>query len=44
MLDLWHPIEKKMYPDYFARREQRKKEFAKLWVKRYGPMKEDPAI
>ncbi|CAH8655022.1 unnamed protein product [Schistosoma margrebowiei] len=35
--DLWHPLEKKQYPDFFARREKRKKEFIEAWVKRYGP-------
>ncbi|CAH8656112.1 unnamed protein product [Schistosoma bovis] len=38
--DLWHPLEKKQYPDFFARREKRKKEFIEAWVKRYGPENE----
>lgn len=25
VLDYWHPLEKAQYPDYFARREKRKK-------------------
>ncbi|XP_050306515.1 NADH dehydrogenase [ubiquinone] 1 beta subcomplex subunit 9 [Anthonomus grandis grandis] len=36
VLDYWHPLEKAQYPEYFARREQRKKEFVKIWEKQYG--------
>ncbi|XP_065166952.1 NADH dehydrogenase [ubiquinone] 1 beta subcomplex subunit 9 [Atheta coriaria] len=36
VLDYWHPIEKAQYPDYFARREQRKIEFMQAWQKKYG--------
>lgn len=36
LLDYWHPLEKARYPDYFARREQRKKEFVRMWEKQYG--------
>ncbi|XP_018335739.1 NADH dehydrogenase [ubiquinone] 1 beta subcomplex subunit 9-like [Agrilus planipennis] len=36
VVDYWHPLEKAQYPDYFARREERKKEFIKNWVKKYG--------
>lgn len=36
ILDYWHPLEKAQYPEYFARREQRKQEFIKLWEKKYG--------
>jgi len=35
-LDQWHPLEKAFYPDYFARREQRKQEFIDRWNKKYG--------
>jgi NADH dehydrogenase (ubiquinone) 1 beta subcomplex subunit 9 len=35
-LDYWHPLEKAAYPHYFARREQRKIEYVKLWESRYG--------
>ncbi|CAH8873749.1 unnamed protein product [Trichobilharzia szidati] len=38
--DMWHPLEKQQYPDYFARREKRKKEFIDAWVKRYGAVSE----
>lgn len=36
VLDFWHPLEKAQYPDYFARREQRKKEFVEWYDKKYG--------
>lgn len=36
VLDYWHPLEKAQYPDYFARREQRKKEYVVWWEKQYG--------
>ncbi|GAB6026737.1 hypothetical protein CHUAL_013243 [Chamberlinius hualienensis] len=36
VLDYWHPLEKAQYPDYFAKREQRKEEFIKAWEKKYG--------
>lgn len=39
-LDYWHPLEKAQYPEYFARREQRKKEYVEMWEKQYG--KPDP--
>ncbi|KAL3318568.1 ndufb9, NADH-ubiquinone oxidoreductase [Cichlidogyrus casuarinus] len=35
-VDMWHPTQKALYPDYFARREQRKKEFRERWAKKYG--------
>ncbi|THD23035.1 NADH dehydrogenase [ubiquinone] 1 beta subcomplex subunit [Fasciola gigantica] len=41
-LDAWHPLEKLQYPDYFARREKRKKEFIDRWVARYGAQEEQP--
>lgn len=40
VLDYWHPLEKAQYPEYFARREQRKKEYVVWWEKQYG--KPDP--
>lgn len=36
VLDYWHPLEKAQYPEYFARREQRKKEYIEMWEKQYG--------
>ncbi|XP_073823512.1 NADH dehydrogenase (ubiquinone) B22 subunit [Musca autumnalis] len=42
VLDYWHPLEKAQYPEYFATREQRKKEFVAWWEKQYGkPNPED---
>uniref|UniRef100_T1PHU2 NADH dehydrogenase [ubiquinone] 1 beta subcomplex subunit 9 n=1 Tax=Musca domestica TaxID=7370 RepID=T1PHU2_MUSDO len=40
VLDYWHPLEKAQYPEYFAQREQRKKEFVAWWEQQYG--KPDP--
>jgi len=34
--DLWHPLEKARYPFYFAKREQRKKEYIEMWEKGEG--------
>merc|ERR1711976_340831 len=34
--DMWHPLERAQYPEYFARREQRKLEFIERWHKKYG--------
>lgn len=36
VLDYWHPWEKASYPEYFAKREQRKKEYVEWWEKTYG--------
>lgn len=35
-IDYWDPVEKAFYPEYFATRETRKKEFIELWEKKYG--------
>ncbi|KAI1285491.1 NADH dehydrogenase [ubiquinone] 1 beta subcomplex subunit 9 [Halotydeus destructor] len=35
-LDYWHPIAKAQYPHYFAKREQRKIEFLKMWETRHN--------
>ncbi|XP_012280016.1 NADH dehydrogenase [ubiquinone] 1 beta subcomplex subunit 9 [Orussus abietinus] len=35
ILDYWHPIEKAMYPKYFALREKRKKEYIEFFDKQY---------
>lgn len=40
VLDLWHPDEKAQYPEYFARREQRKKDYIAYWEKKYGKAEE----
>uniref|UniRef100_T1ISA4 NADH dehydrogenase [ubiquinone] 1 beta subcomplex subunit 9 n=1 Tax=Strigamia maritima TaxID=126957 RepID=T1ISA4_STRMM len=36
VLDGWHPLEKAMFPNYFATREKRKDEFIKFWEKKFG--------
>lgn len=36
ILDYWHPLEKAMYPEYFARRELRKQEYLKKWDLEHG--------
>lgn len=36
VLDYWHPLEKARYPHYFARREQRKLEYIRLYEQEYG--------
>jgi len=36
ILDYWHPLEKAHYPEYFARREERKKEYLAKWDLQYG--------
>lgn len=43
VLDYWHPLEKAMYPEYFARREERKKEYVKWWESQYGKADDKPA-
>lgn len=40
LLDIWHPLEKAQYPEYFARREIRKREFIERWEKKYGKSEE----
>ena len=41
VLDMWHPLEKAAYPEYFKLRDKRKGEFIERWEKKYG--KPDPA-
>lgn len=43
VMDYWHPLEKAQYPEYFARREQRKKEFIEWWERKYGKPTGDTA-
>lgn len=40
LLDAWDPMEKAVYPYYFARREQRKQEYIKLYESEYGNCEE----
>jgi len=41
LLDVWHPLEKAQYPEYFARRHQRKLEYIERWEKKYGTLDEE---
>ncbi|CAG5118070.1 unnamed protein product [Candidula unifasciata] len=43
ILDTWHPFEKAQYPEYFALREIRKKEYIERWEKQYGKTEEEVA-
>jgi len=36
LLDMWHPLERAQYPQYFERRHQRKLEYIERWEKKYG--------
>lgn len=36
ILDYWHPLEKAQYPDFFAKRELRKKEYLEKWDLQHG--------
>ncbi|XP_067387388.1 NADH dehydrogenase [ubiquinone] 1 beta subcomplex subunit 9 isoform X1 [Emydura macquarii macquarii] len=40
-LDFWHPSEKAMYPDYFAKREQWKKLRLESWEKEVKQLEEE---
>ncbi|XP_006007366.1 NADH dehydrogenase [ubiquinone] 1 beta subcomplex subunit 9 [Latimeria chalumnae] len=42
-LDYWHPSEKAMYPDYFAKREQWKKLRTESWDKEVKQLQEETA-
>ena len=33
--DMWHPMDKAKYPEFFARRELNKRKFIKWWDKTY---------
>lgn len=36
VMDLWHPMEKAQFPDYFAKRTALKKEYIEWYTKKYG--------
>ncbi|EFN87832.1 NADH dehydrogenase [ubiquinone] 1 beta subcomplex subunit 9 [Harpegnathos saltator] len=40
LLDYWHPLEKAMYPKYFARREEMKDEYIKWYNTQYPEVEE----
>ena len=42
VLDLWTPEEKAENPEYFARREQRKKDYIAYWEQKFGCKAEEP--
>lgn len=42
VLDYWQEEEKARFPEYFAKREQRKKEYVTYWEKKFGKA-EEPA-
>lgn len=42
LFDSWHPLEKAQYPDFFAKRDQLKKEYIDWYVKKYGITKYNP--
>ena len=41
VLDYWPEEERALYPVYFARREQRKKEYIQYWEKKFGSKAEE---
>lgn len=41
-MDLWHPMEKAQFPDYFTKRVQLKKDYIEWYVKKYGITKWNP--
>ncbi|ESO96898.1 hypothetical protein LOTGIDRAFT_187941 [Lottia gigantea] len=36
IFDYWHPLEKALFPKYFAKREQMKQEYIERWEAKYG--------
>ena len=38
VLDHWHPYQKAQYPEFFARREEIKEEYLKLYEETYGDL------
>lgn len=41
-MDTWHPMEKAQFPDYFATRNQLKKDYIEWYTKKYGITKYNP--
>ncbi|KAL7670763.1 hypothetical protein ACOME3_005687 [Neoechinorhynchus agilis] len=39
--DLWHPLEKAQFPEFFRRRALRKTEYLMRWNKKYGKSEAD---
>jgi len=44
VLDYWAPDEKAQYPEYFAKREERKKEYIAYYEKKFGVKAEMPHL
>jgi len=44
VLDLWHPMEKAQFPDYFSKRNELKKKHIDWYVKKYGITQYNPDI
>ena len=42
VIDYWDPWEKAFFPKYFAKREQRKKEYIEFYKKMYGEPEKIP--
>lgn len=40
VLDHWHPYQKAQYPEFFAKREEMKEEYLKLYEETYGNLME----
>lgn len=38
VLDHWHPLQKAQYPEFFAKREELKEEYLKLYEETYGDL------
>ncbi len=43
-MDLWHPMEKAQFPDYFAKRTKLKKEYIEWYTKKYGITQFNPEV
>jgi len=44
VLDLWHPMEKAQFPDYFTKRAELKKQHIDWYVKKYGITQYNPDV
>ena len=43
-MDMWHPMEKAQFPDYFTTRAKLKKDYIKWYEAKYGIKKYNPSI
>ncbi len=44
VMDLWHPMEKAQFPDYFTKRNELKKNYIDWYVKKYGITGYNPEV